>query len=75
MSPALAFGWRSSFISLRKIPKSRRIKIDAFGRIETHHLLIFRRTNHLRADRGWVVHRSEIKEETAKPAGDIRGGG
>jgi hypothetical protein len=25
--------------------------------------------------RAWCVHRSEIKEETAKRAGDIRGGG
>jgi hypothetical protein len=29
MSPALAFGWRSSFISLRKIPKSQRLKLVA----------------------------------------------
>ncbi len=26
------------------------------------------------ADRGWVISRSEIKEETLMPAGDIRGG-
>jgi hypothetical protein len=29
MSPALAFGWRSSFISLREIPKSQRFKLAA----------------------------------------------
>jgi hypothetical protein len=30
MSSALAFGWRSPFISLRQTPKSQRLKLVAY---------------------------------------------
>ncbi len=70
MSPGWRFARASSFISLRKIPKSRRIKRMVY--------LLFQESSLERmyvADRGWVISRSEIKEETLMPAGDIRGGG
>jgi hypothetical protein len=63
MSSALAFGWRSPFISLRQTPKSQRLKLVAYWHVKTPLCVTFLLANKLPADCDWVVSRSEIKGE------------
>jgi hypothetical protein len=82
MSSALAFGWRSPFISLSEVPKSPETDTDGGLDCQCKFAKRVRSTQHGRAKIfrnlighgcDWGISRSEIKEECGRnPQGDIR---